>query len=391
MFDEENCNRCGVCLNKCPFMQLPIEEAKEEVSNMIETKNSNKIIYDCALCGYCDIICPTKCHPSTLRSEIKWKKFNEKGLPILAFMSEGNPYNAMLIWSETFTEDQKRDIEQYTNPPKSKEMFYVGCQIPYKFPYLAKTNLLEEFPKVGGIKYCCNIYTYSFLGEDEAKIQGLELLNKFEKIGVEKLIFLCPGCFRMFNTVYPSLVEGFDIECQNIHDYLLEKYHKGELDLKNKIDQRITFHDPCEWRHLDKKIYDSAREFLEILGTEIVEMKHSKEKSLCCGLPIQPSNRSLASKMTRKRMSEAKEIDVDGIVFSCFGCISTLSPSAAKKKIKPYYITELAQLAIGENISHHNIPETTVKYDNYFLNKIVENPKLFEEKYILKNGKVTRI
>ena len=79
------------------------------------------------------------------------------------------------------------------------------------------------------------------------------------------------------------------------------------------------------------------------------------------------------------------------MVFSCFGCISTLSPSAAKKKIKPYYITELAQLAIGEDISHHNILETTAKYDNYLFNKLAENPKLVEEKYILKNGEITRI
>ncbi|MHA1643916.1 MAG: 4Fe-4S binding protein [Candidatus Freyarchaeota archaeon] len=42
MFKEENCKRCGACLSECPFLQLPAEEAKKEISRMIETRESEK-------------------------------------------------------------------------------------------------------------------------------------------------------------------------------------------------------------------------------------------------------------------------------------------------------------------------------------------------------------
>ena len=100
----------------------------------------------------------------------------------------------------------------------------------------------------------------------------------------------------MISKVLPSIVEGYNIESQGIIEYLIEKYHQGKLKVKNKINQRITFQDPCRWREFDKKIYEGPRELLEILGCEVTEMKHNKENSLCCSSPISVSNQRLASK-----------------------------------------------------------------------------------------------
>nr|MDO8089884.1 4Fe-4S dicluster domain-containing protein [Candidatus Sigynarchaeota archaeon] len=69
MFNEENCKRCSTCLSECPFLQLPAEEAKKEISRMIETRESEKIIRNCAGCSYCNTICPTQSNPVELRKE----------------------------------------------------------------------------------------------------------------------------------------------------------------------------------------------------------------------------------------------------------------------------------------------------------------------------------
>ncbi|MFX1338822.1 MAG: (Fe-S)-binding protein [Promethearchaeota archaeon] len=390
MFNEKTCQRCGICLEQCPFMHLPREEAKVEIARMIETRKSRKIIQNCASCSYCNVICPTQSNPWALRKEIRMRRIQERGITSLALITEDMSNNLMTIGLEIDTEAKRKDLKKYINPPKSKEIFYLGCAIPYIFPNLAKTKLLEDLPLVGGIKYCCSGYTYNFFGEVEAQFKGKEFLDKFRKQEVEKLISFCPGCEHMIKGVYPSIVEGFNIQCQNIIEYLIEKYHKGELVFKHKINQKITFQDPCPWRKLDNKVYEGPRELIEIMGAEFVEMKHNKEKSLCCGAPVATFNRALGKKIAKMRIKEATNVGADSIAFICTGCLIGLSRYALSKNIEPYYITELAQMAIGET-PYHKILETSKQMENHLFKKISENPNLMKERYIIKNGKITRI
>jgi Fe-S oxidoreductase len=390
MFNAITCQQCGTCLAECPFLQMPIEQAKEEISQMIKTKSSRKIIKNCAGCSYCDVICPTKSNPSALRKEIRLKNIRERGITSLAFITENMPNNLMSIGLEVNTEEKEGDINSYTHPQKNRVMFYLGCGIPYLFPDITRTKLLEELPLVGGMKYCCNGYVYNFFGEEEAKIKGKEFLEKFKNLGIKKLITFCPDCEKMIQGIYPSILEGFNIESKTIVDYFIEKYHKGDLNFKNKIDIRITFQDPCRWRKLDKKIYDGPREFLEIIGAEVLEMKHNKQSSLCCGAPVAAINRPLAKKIAKMKISEVEETGANAIAHICTGCLFRLSRYALKKNIESYYITELAQLAVGEK-PIHKIVDTAKKLENYLFKKISENPRLMKERYVIKKGKIIRI
>ncbi|MFW9867612.1 MAG: (Fe-S)-binding protein [Candidatus Thorarchaeota archaeon] len=389
-FNEQTCQRCGTCLEQCPFMHLPSESAKEEISKMIETRDSKVVLKGCAGCSYCNIICPTGSKPYELIREMRLLRSTERGVRSISLITEEVPHNLMSIAAEIDAEKKKQDLNRYENPSKSDTVYYLGCGIPYCFPDIAKTKLFGDLPLIGGMKYCCGGYVHSSFGKNEAKIKGLELLKKFKFVGIEKLITFCPGCDSMIRGVYPSIIDEFNIEGQTIIDYLIEKYHKGEFIIKNKITQRITFQDPCPWRNLDKKIYDSPRELLEIIGAEVVEMKHNKETSLCCGLPISASNRSLAADIAREKLAEAEDVNAEIIAHICTGCFSALSNTATERKIKSYYITELAQLAIGEQISL-NIVDNTKCIQKQVINTISKNPNIISERYIIKNGKICRL
>ncbi|MFX1489676.1 MAG: 4Fe-4S dicluster domain-containing protein, partial [Promethearchaeota archaeon] len=259
-FNEQTCERCGTCLEQCPFLQLPIESAKEEISKMIETRSSQVVLKGCAGCSYCNIICPTGSRPYDLIREMRLLRSTERGIRSIGLITEEVSHNLMSIAAEIDAEKKKQDLNRYENPSKNDTAYYLGCGIPYCFPDLAKTKLFGNLPLIGGMKYCCGGYVYSSFGKNEAKIKGLELLKKFKDVGIEKLITFCPGCDSMIKGVYPSIIDDFNIEGQTIIDYLIERYHKGEFVVKNKITQRITFQDPCPWRNLDKKIYDGPRE-----------------------------------------------------------------------------------------------------------------------------------
>ena len=390
MFNEETCKRCGACLTQCPFLETPKKKAVQEISRMIETRTSEEIVRDCAGCLYCDTICPTQSNPSGLRKEIKTGRNREEGVGSLVLISEEIPMNLMTAGLEFDTEEKVKNLKEYSNPPMSSEMFYIGCSPSYLSTDLAKTALLKGLPLLGGIKYCCGGYVYNLFGEEEAEIKGKQLRDEFHKLGIKKLITFCPGCHKMTSSVYPEIVDGYDIESQTIIEYLVEQYHKGELKFTKRINKRIAFHDPCPWRALDRKIYDAPRELLEIMGAEVVEMKHNREKSLCCSAPVATRNGDLATKIANQRISEAEEINADAIACACTGCVFSLSRRSAKKNIETYYITELAQMAIGENPPHRFI-EISNRLNAVMAQKIGENPSLITDKHIIKNGTVQRL
>ena len=143
-------------------------------------------------------------------------------------------------------------------------------------------------------------------------------------------------------------------------------------------------------RNLGKKIYEGSRKFLEIIGAEVVEMKHNKETSLCCGAPLSISNRSLSTNIAKKRISEAEHVNAEVIAHICTGCLTTLSKYATERNIKSYYITELAQMATGESPSL-TILNNAKKLQKQVIKTISKNPNVLKEHYIIKDGKISRL
>ncbi len=123
----------------------------------------------------------------------------------------------------------------------------------------------------------------------------------------------------------------------------------------------------------------------------MVEIKqHNKEKSLCCGTPIIIKNPALGTKIANQRISEAESVSADAIAHICTGCFVTLSNHALKRNIQSYYITELAQMAIGETPAF-NIIENQKKLDQNIMKTIKSNPKILKYKYIIKDGKIKHL
>jgi len=387
MFIEENCERCGSCLSKCPYLDVSEEKAKEEIIKMIKTRTASEFLDDCLECAYCNTICPTQSNPRELIREINIKSIRENGLLGLYLMSEEVPINTAKISLEFEPETKQKNIQEYLHPPKSEKMFYLGCSLSYRYTDLVNSKILDEYPKIGGLKYCCGGYVKNF-GEHEVKLKGRELLNEFKSLKVSELIIVCPGCTRMMKDVYSNLIPEFKetITVKTFSQYLIEKYHNNELTFTNKIKKRITFHDPCAWRSLDSKVFDAPRELLEILGAEVVEMKHRHKKTLCCGSSCLYSEHDRFKEVSEMRISEAEEIEAELIAVSCTGCLALAKPSR-NKNIETYHMLELAQIAIGEKPPHRTIEISEILNDlvNRTINK---NPYLLKDKYIIKDGKI---
>jgi Fe-S oxidoreductase len=245
MFNRQTCKRCGACLTMCPFLELPKEQAKEEVNRMIEKMESSVVLKNCTRCSYCDIICPTRSNPSELRKEIMLKKSRERGVSSLSIISEQVPWNLMSIGLEFEKEAKQKVLDAFSNPASNEEVFYLGCSLSYIYTDLAQTRLLEKLPVIGGMKYCCGGYVYNNFGKEEAAIKGRHLLKELKAVGVKKMITFCPGCDHMISGVYPEIIPEFDIQTINIAEYLLDQYQEGQLKFDQVINKKVTFHDSC--------------------------------------------------------------------------------------------------------------------------------------------------
>lgn len=389
MFIRENCKQCGACLSGCPIMRMPPERAKEEIHQMLETGQSSYIDKNCARCSYCNTICPTQSNPFDLREEIFIRKTREKGVRCLPLICKEISNNTMSIALEYEREEKERDLEKYENPPASEEVFYAGCSLTNLHPDILKTELLRDLPVVGGMKYCCGHYVHFLFGDDEARIKGAQLLQKFRNTGIKKIITFCPACDYMTRIIYPRLIDGFDIQVRSISEYLVEKYQKGEIHFPNSINNRIAFHDPCTWRDLDDGIYEAPRKLLEIMGAEVVEMKHNRKRSICCGVPLIAKNPALSEKMVEDRVAEAKESGAQVIAVGCTGCFA-LAQKAAEQNLELFNITELAQIAIGEKPPHRIIENQNQLVQDIII-KISETPAMTQDRYLIRNGDIQRL
>ncbi len=187
-----------------------------------------------------------------------------------------------------------------------------------------------------------------FWSGDIAGFEKLAKLNieNIEKTGVKKVVFSCPECYRTFKMDYPD----YDFEVIHITELLNELIRDGKLGF-NKLDEKITYHDPCRLgRHLG--IYDAPREVLKsIPGIEMVEMESNHSGSLCCGTSAW-TNCGMDSKQIRlKRLAEAKATGASMLITSCPKCFIHLKCAQSEKlpeELKGIQVNDISSLLIKE-------------------------------------------
>jgi len=360
-FDRDSCDLCGICLNKCPVLELPIEEAKEEVKRLIEGEETEHVMTKCTSCMTCNLLCSKDCHPYELILARWYEKYKKNGLsPEARFLLtplQPSP-NAWTILQDRLPDDEKKTLRSWSKLSKSEEMLYPGCVMCFP-PYLSQTKLFDDLTVRMINELCCGEPFYRIGVLDTAEQIAKRLEKQFKIMGVKKMIFSCLGCYNTIKNIYPSRF-GTKFEFQSIAllDLLWEKIQSGKIKIKSKINKKVTVHDNCHAKPFGTHFFDLSRKMLKTLGVKIVEMKHNRENALCCGIAAFAIDQDTMDIINYaiKTLKEAEETGADALVVNCGGCLLILSVAkiASRSKMPIYHILEMIQKAIGEEPAHRN-------------------------------------
>jgi len=339
--EAQYCIGCGMCLLECPVYNV-IGPAfgsaghmggqgvylSGSLGKMDESLEAG--LYLCAECGACTEVCPSRID-------------TKRGVKRLRGASRG---------SKTGTRSEHDDvvasIKNYDNPwkvsraqkakwseglglkPKGETLYFAGCSTSLlsqgtgvKMVELLRAMGIEP-AHLGKSEKCCGSIVRKIGEEKLAREKAAACFADFTKAGAKTVVTSCPGCASALNH-FEDLPKKHGIQVLHVSQFLDERMDKLDLAPLRKLGT-VTFHDPCDLGR-ELGVYDEPRRILSaVVGSRIVEMERSRERSSCCGsgAGVRSAFPELADAISRDRLAMAKAAGADTVVTSCPWCVQSL-------------------------------------------------------------------
>jgi Fe-S oxidoreductase len=352
------------------------------------TPRTAEVVYDCNLCGACDVSCKYAMEFDVLEPLYAIREEcvrNGQTVPVwdglVKNMTKGGP----TLLNPTGTRGQwAKDLEvkDYTRD-KSQVIYHAGCLASYdeQSGQVAKAavSLLSKAGLEVGIakdkELCCGGRAYEMGYRDEAVAQAELNVARFKESGATELVTGCAHCYQYFKVLYPKLGLEHGLKVSHITEYLADLVAEGKLKPTKPVDMTLTYHDPChlgrlsepwiDWKGVQRErhmrvydpprvlrrgtygVYEPPRDLLKAIpGVKLVEMDRVKEYAWCCGAGggVRESNREFAAWTAGERMAEAESTGAEALVTACPHCVQTLAGNGSPLKV--YDVVEILDKAI---------------------------------------------
>lgn len=179
-------------------------------------------------------------------------------------------------------------------------------------------------------------------------MSNIQVLNGYN---VKRIVTTDPHDFNTLKNEYKEL--GGVYEVMHHTEFIMKLVEENRLEISSSMaGKKITFHDPC-YLGRGNGIFDAPRELLKRTGVEMVEMKRSREKSLCCGAggaqmfkEAEPGDKEI----NMERTEEALELKPDVIVTGCPFCNTMITDGVKySDKQEETQVLDLAEMIAQAN------------------------------------------
>lgn len=308
ILDFESCTRCGRCHDVCPAQvggfNLSPRDLMVKLDNHIwQSANGNGLhgevisaneLWACTSCMACVNVCPVfNDQLSSIidmrRSLVLEGEVDPQLQDALANLGRyGNSFGKSdrmrARWSKPLTpkiKDARRNEVDY--------LWFVGDFASYHASLTDKSLLMVELFNTADIDFGILYDSERNSGNDVRRV-GEEGL--FEMLAEKNILAFSKSTFNTivttdphsYNTIKNEYSENGDDSYSVIHysELFANLIESGRLPIRKKIEQKVTYHDPCYLARYNHET-EAPRKVLSAIGCELVEMPHSGEDTFCCG------------------------------------------------------------------------------------------------------------
>ena len=228
---------------------------------------------------------------------------------------------------------------------RAEVIYFVGCVSSFSpRTFKIPRSIVQIFQKadvdfglLGDEEWCCGFPLLSS-GFSKDFIEFAEHnIERVNKTGAKYLVTSCPSCYHMWSHTYPEKVKNAKMGFKVLHvvQYLYMLVEEGKLKL-NKIDKKVTYHDPCDLGR-NSGIYDEPRKLIKAIpGVEFIELENSRKYATCCGGGgnVESIDAGLSSNIAAIKAKEIINTGADIVATSCQQCVRTIATALKKEKSK---------------------------------------------------------
>jgi len=381
ILDSYACIMCMRCQEECPAYNtgkilspaaleinkryfLNYESAKfadgEPSPNLVEFAIPEEAIWGCTTCGVCVEICPLGNEPMKDILDIRRglvlmdNKFPDEFQAAFRGMERaGNPWGVpsseRMKWAEGLS------IPTVDENPDADVLWWVGCAPATDARAQKTAQAFAKILQTAGINF-------AVLGEkeqcsgDSARRAGNEYLfyelatanvETLNEVNPKRIVTTCPHCLNTLKNEYPAF--GGNYEVIHHSQFIDELLKSGKLELSEKKEQKVTFHDPCYLGRYNH-IYNDPREVILNAGGNLVEMEHHSNKSFCCGgggAQMWKEEEEGTQRVNNARFKEAQETGADVLAVGCPFCLNMLT-DAAKEAHSDMELLDIAEIIASQ-------------------------------------------
>jgi Fe-S oxidoreductase len=363
--DAKACIQCGRCSGGCPVSMKSNLNVRRCVyfynNDMLATLNPDELgLWECTTCTTCSERCPKNVRPAELITELR-ARIIESGRMTTQIQGalestylQGNPWSRArekrMEWAAGL------DLPLAKPGAKTDVLLFVCCTSAYDVRCQGAARALVQVLRTAGVEF-------GVIGEEESccssEQKRMGELGMFEEVAgnntklitersPKRIVTMSPHCLNAFKKDYPGLA----VPVIHYTELLAELLDSGKLKLKHKLEEVVTYHDPC-YLGKQNKVFEPPRRILTALaGDRFVELDRSRETSLCCEggggrMWVESAGKG---RLAETRVTDALDLGASILATACPFCVLTLEDAVkttnndARIRIKD--IAELATEAL---------------------------------------------
>ncbi len=397
MLDGYTCTECGRCRVVCPTaltgkpldprvfiatLRDAVYDATPEIlaaqsgrggdsppaprKDLIGGWVTEDTIWACTTCGYCTSACPVFIIPAVdkiieMRRHLVLEKAEfpkEMQTAFRGMETNGNPWGMAASSRADWAKDLPVMTMAEAEGSPVDVLFWVGCAGSYEDRAKKVSRALVDLLTSAGVRFAI-LGTEETCNGDSARRMGNEYLfqilaqqnvETMNGYGIKKIVTNCPHCFNVIKNEYPPF--GGRYEVLHGTELVSSLIAEGRIRLENRIDESITFHDPCYLGRYND-VYDAPRQILEAIpGLRLQELARSKQNGLCCGAGggRMWMEEKIGTRINQTRMQEIAEAKTDSVGVSCPFCMVMIGNAREELGVetKPFDVLELARRSMVE-------------------------------------------